>query len=1051
MTSFLDQLSDPINLRWAWEKVRKQCRPGDHWHDELEICDFELDLDENLNAIGRGLKGGTYRTGKLRPLPFPKAPDQDGLLRLRQSFHVPVRDQIAWVAFTNVIGPHIDQKMPSWSYGNRLFRTMWLEDLPSGHRKLLVGRYRHASGNIYRKFQHSWPRFRRHVALTARKMAGMLEDTSVLEEGERALFEQEKGLGKDFRCPYLHQAWHPPSSLESLHWAGVDIERFYPSVSIERIGEILIEESPPLWRTEVELALRSLLRFEVDSREWPIKELHEVGLLRKDRILGGLPTGLLVAGFLANVSLLRVDREVELRLRTADIAHFRFVDDHVILAYTFEDLVEWVDAYRELLARNGLNLNGNKIEPEPLGELLRVRARKAKQRRTRVAERRLVAARAATSVDPRFPSPLMTTTLGLVSQIAQMNLDLMDESERAHLLEQLEQLLLADFPSMEIRQQTRVSFAAARLCDLALVVQRDGGGIVALAKLEKKSKAVLQRDQEPEGGLQEEFRIWLGRRVFALLLKAIRSHPDRLRLWVRAARFCRLMGVDSGPGKLYQIATEGKNHGVHTWGSAYLKAVLDQTFAEETRNALIALEDRTLPPVERRNAQEFLVQIRRAVELRPSSPGRELRFERESLRLLTFAIWVGREQEEQTLSWIGTGRKGMGTRGRGVGDDELVPRSPAVFQWWFERRHLLALAEGPSAYMASTLQLSEVGDNSAWALLSFYPRHVPAKFLAALKSRKAREPTILKRLRRNRGWLKEALGERARAGAGRKKEWDGPQRGSVAGKLGNSLMSWCDALSMAREEDLFDIRASEWTALEIVRQVIELRFPHQSQKELLGTRRRRRGPPLHPLNYIVPEEWVVTGRPRTWYDWRAKVAKYPIRAVQKRKWIRDSRFEDQEVFQRGDRSLWLFSRDWLELRAVGLLLLGLLGRSFNFPALWNGGGHLTMLRGAWGLVLQGIQCSSRTLGMLEGLLAPRSLETRFFRYYNVPSPSANDDTVFDPPLFIDHDQVREFIVRSQEVLQGYQTSTSDNSPRQLSPVALEQLTWPRWNEEPEEG
>ena len=64
----------------------------------------------------------------------------------------------------------------------------------------------------------------------------------------------------------------------------------------------------------------------------------------------GIPTGLFVAGFLANAAMLPVDTAVNQRvLKRRSLAHFRFVDDHTILAYEFEELCDWIENYQSLL------------------------------------------------------------------------------------------------------------------------------------------------------------------------------------------------------------------------------------------------------------------------------------------------------------------------------------------------------------------------------------------------------------------------------------------------------------------------------------------------------------------------------------------------------------------------------------------------------------------------------------------------------------------------------------------------------------------------------
>src|SRR4029077_15706269 len=79
-----------------------------------------------------------------------------------------------------------------------------------------------------------------------------------------------------------------------------------------------------------------------------------------------VPTGLYIAGFLANAGMLKVDQEVQVKLREHRVAHFRFVDDHIVLAYTMDELIVWLKEYAEILKRSGtgVRINRGKVLPE---------------------------------------------------------------------------------------------------------------------------------------------------------------------------------------------------------------------------------------------------------------------------------------------------------------------------------------------------------------------------------------------------------------------------------------------------------------------------------------------------------------------------------------------------------------------------------------------------------------------------------------------------------------------------------------------------------------
>jgi hypothetical protein len=95
-----------------------------------------------------------------------------------------------------------------------------------------------------------------------------------------------------------------------------------------------------------------MLKFTLDKSDIPAPVLENVDPAFKGRRVKGLPTGLFAAGFLANAAMLPVDKIVDKKLKTErTVAHFRFVDDHTILTYEFDKLCEWIEWYKDLVAK----------------------------------------------------------------------------------------------------------------------------------------------------------------------------------------------------------------------------------------------------------------------------------------------------------------------------------------------------------------------------------------------------------------------------------------------------------------------------------------------------------------------------------------------------------------------------------------------------------------------------------------------------------------------------------------------------------------------------
>ena len=597
--NFIDKLTLPENLYWAWKKTRQMYMRGDAWYDPIELARFEANLDLELHAIAAQFKKLKYLNSPLRPLLHPKKDDADKKPQARQAFSIATRDQVAWMAFVNIVGPLIDYQMPAWSYGHRLYRAAWYE-VEEGKDVLKIGRYRHSTGNFYRTFHQSWNRYRRHIYLTIRAMTGA-KDKSQLDEIDRRILEEEAFLPKELKQPYLASMYWQKrftSPPKKLYWASIDFKLFYPSIKISSILENLLEFSNANIK-EIKPLAKSLLHFPLDTNGFTPEELERVEISSNHSVFEGIPTGLFVAGFLANIAMLRIDNIVQKYLLKKHIAHFRFVDDHVLLASNYEDLIEWINNYKEIIRRenNGAKIKFSKTAPTELGNLLQVTFPDSdSQILVNSDDEKALEdkARNATELDPQFPSPLMTKTLTLVSDIARSDneFDLLDSREQDHLITDIVHLLLTEFPDEELRAETRVTFAATRLsrliprrivdnthisdilryiseqnkrkkelekkinglckkgaiksievcqaCDKdnnKTPICREIDSIVVTVKAKEAERKVLESEARLKEVKERKYS-------FSLLIKALHEYPQKLRLWTRILQYCQQVGHD---------------------------------------------------------------------------------------------------------------------------------------------------------------------------------------------------------------------------------------------------------------------------------------------------------------------------------------------------------------------------------------------------------------------------------------------------------------------------------------------------------------------------
>lgn len=1045
MNTFIDNVVDQLNLRWAWEKVRRQAQPGEIWFDEIELAGFELELERHLQGIAREISKGTYKLTPLRPVPYPKRRDKDGIAQIRQTFQVSIRDQVAWTAVVNVVGPFVDSKMPVWSYGNRLHRTIWIEEDEEKIKHRKIGHYRHASAQLYLPFQQSWPVFRRHVYLTTRSMAHT-KHLPRLDERDHEEQELQRALPEQYRCPFIDpDYWHKKGHQEraqELYWCCIDLKKFYPSLRLDTIKRSIVNHLPMDWRQGADRLLHSMFRFRLDLSGWREEELSQVNLHIGQKSFSHIPTGLYVAGFLANAGMLSVDDIVAKRLEKNSIAHFRFVDDHIILAYNFEDLLQWIIQYEDILSteNTGAKINLAKVDPEPLAEmLLKIRQKKASHYKNDAIN--------ACKIDPKFPAPLMTKTIALVSNIARTDFNLLNANELATLTDQLEHLLLVDLPEEEIPEKTRLSFAAARLTQISermltndtelitSVYQKDKILLQLREKalkedqrseLEKQLKDVEDRISAESTRLQGEMN-----RVFQLLRKVLREEPHSVRIWTRALIMCRLTGVKGLSDLFYDIEQVKKEDALT---AEYLTANALVLLGDQAIAAARTIDDRYAAQWRKDAANKFLIDLGNN-QYPPLSESTNHSILHNSWHIYNYGLYcssiiINEEQVTPELSkylilWKNTNV----TRGQQI-------HSRAAWAWWAVRKTLVDLS--PKAdHLARQLGRQLDARREDVAYWRFFPLDITNEIISAV----ANGDIIL-----SEGWWYEALRELRNAGHdldGIIPQMKGPVRRAKRAieyerKNTVSLYEWCDILERNAKGNEGDPRSGEWTTLEIVKQIAFLINADPNLATYIARSRHIKNDPpsVHPANFRIPREWCEIKEP-TWDQWKRLVQDERIERVADRYSIRDRRYTP---VIKGNM---LFT-EINPVRGLGLLLYGLLSCNFSLPAIWNGHGHSDVLVMLPKILLNRMTCSSWTLGLLQGCLMPRPLENMYIKQKS-EGHYIDDDTLHDPVSFINAKEVADALSVCQKVLEKFQLSTFGHEARQLTIIDILQLTQPDWN------
>lgn len=657
--SLMDQVTSLENMMLAWRKLERAFNYGDVWYDELLIAEFKMNLVEHLRELAVSIKSGKYKMQPIRPIPFPKGgKDENDELKVRQSFFIDFRDQLVWMAVCNVIGYIFDRRMPAWSYGNRLYVSMWQEKNDDGRKIWKVGNYRNTSRNFYRKWTQSWPLMRRRITASLKIMAGLKkEELDTLEkqtqEDNTALSENQKYL----QLAYLKDGYFEKREkpLVKLYWAGIDLTKFYQQVKLSKVKEVILNELGRYLEDDntIDGLVSVLCEFEVDYSDYCYKggdEDLKTMQLENGQQFDGLPTGLIVAGFLANIFMLEIDAEVNKALEANhDIIHFRYVDDHVVIATDPEILFEWTAWYQELLDQYGLSVNIEKLAPE--GISARLKDEKNDQGGVFIADykKELISIiNECSAIDPFFPTPLMTQTLQKVSQLQGLNLNMLSAKEFAIVFSELQSLLVEDLSEQEIKKSTRISFACTMLSRLivdgevdyeavkrfrlewinwleteykklkeGIEKQTPLHGIDTMDKLEelvkqctlivfdgveqintenlKKEYPFVEQHLWPLEQLSktlsagEELTRSKERQIFNMLMHALDDVPDKVRVWIRAMGYC----VKHQPQqimKLYdKLSQYEKINKLHHLSVEYLRGLLDLLRADHIIRATYRL------------------------------------------------------------------------------------------------------------------------------------------------------------------------------------------------------------------------------------------------------------------------------------------------------------------------------------------------------------------------------------------------------------------------------------------------------------------------------
>jgi len=1050
-----ERLLLPENLVYAWRKARRLYQMADGYIDRAELAAFELNLEQELASIKAQFRYGKYKLRKIRPLPRPKKIDDDERPVNRQYFNVSVRDQIAWIAVANALGPQLDQLMPSWSYGHRLFRPAWYEDDNSPTSKLEIGPYRHASGHLYRKFQHSWPLFRRHIALTAKNMVRPFTVENLDDQAEQwALATAEKE-----KLPYTQKDfWSRPKGINDLYHASIDLKQFYPSINNESILKAVFEFLPELQNdTHMWTLIRSMLRFNLDTADMPVDILKATEPHFQQQV-HGIPTGLFVAGFLSNVAMLPIDRKANKKiLEDHNVAHFRFVDDHTFIAYDFDSLCDWIEWYKESLVELnvGPEINEKKYDPKSLASWLSSNKRKMYKLISSKEEQERGEVERDCRIDARNPTKLLTKTLAQVSAIVAANVDTLADKDIEDRLKQLEWLLLADIPEREIRPDTRAAFAAGQIANIVPILVQETNGLIdesrKMARLEKNkpepndqiameryNNQIATQKKRVDDCYREHYKTERKRtqHCFDLLIQAFEEYPNKPRLFYRLLQYCRLTG-HMGLGRIAEwIKNErGRNH--HFWAdyfSALTLHILSRsllTAAKKLNNKVALRSDRDaaryhIEDISKLDYDAFSVSLPRLTWFHKQA---QVEFSISAMSVAS--LLSGTDFDKAQLNQLKT----LGEKFTSISFEVKSLK-------WFE---ITGSTAGVWAHLVESTLGSEKTASSIWrefekcfdysnTLDQNAARRYPANLSERAWSAVLDSSLALKKT--DSGWLREVLeGRERRLQQARQYKKHVIRRviRSIDAQSQSHLRAaeWVQFTKDVSQKNPFDPRPSEWTALEIIRLLVNSALKFDADPRILDH--------IHPDNVLIPKTWKsesIEMPSMSWERWRDFVKNHAdILIISEQKAIYDYRYGANE------RDLTGTSAWQSQLHSIGFLLLGTLKNEYSIPPIWNLRGNEHARPFPFDSSFSTLAISNQTLRILESCLGGRSAENRLIpdkpSLFGWKETEELNDTKLDPPGLSNPNELYSAVEQAQKTLENNQIAVSMNQPRQLIPVRLD--------------
>ena len=535
-------------------------------------------------------------------------------------------------------------------------------------------------------------------------------------------------------------------------------------------------------------------------------------------------------------------------------------------------------------------------------------------------------------LDRDFPSPLMTPTLTKVSNIAKVQFDFLDHHEQEQLISDLEHLLITEFPDHELRKETRLSFSAKMLSRLAPKLDRDISELYKIEEeifdllYEKEKKAALNRrakkkaknidnefemkvaslNKNREDGLEKLNRNdhQIKTHVAKLISKAIYENHDKLTLWSSLINYYQKSGYSDLQDVFKLLERLKETEKINDTSKEYIYSYLLQSIVNSLIMACRIIVNPKANYIQKQRALSFhrgvqKIDLDEVINLKEKKyyldqSMKIFLFARHSILFLFSQIKDKNDFLKSFYLEVFGGKK-LHNWVKFHNYCKNTKYGFASWIWWILQKTLDRKSYTPNPIWELALHDIELDDEVAWTIYSLYPGHLG---ISQLENMSKHFEISKNKYENYEGWwfdVQRGLEKRGIEYSNEKLErYKTIRRLNGKEKDYVTLYEWVDWANRRHSEIIhdkydhedfgsFDPRISEWTAIEIIRQIAGnmKSYPLIIKESLFGLSVDEDESEIllrkiHPSNYLIPKVWIKTYDRLSWEGWRKKVTEKTV-------------------------------------------------------------------------------------------------------------------------------------------------------------------------------